>query len=171
MSDYIKCPRCELNYIRREQEYCDVCKAELRIGPKLLFIDDEEDDIDAEATELCPICKQNYIRSNEEMCEACKREMDDRRDEEFDMDKDEEWRTYLEDDKDDLLDETAPDGAAYSDDEDEPETDSYTGEAETEKNDEPDDFDYGPIDEKDFSEDAEEEEDDEDDDEGDFGDL
>ena len=31
--DYIKCPRCELNYIKRGEEYCAVCKAELKKGP------------------------------------------------------------------------------------------------------------------------------------------
>ena len=28
--DFVKCPRCDLNYIRRGEEYCEVCKAELK---------------------------------------------------------------------------------------------------------------------------------------------
>ena len=40
---WVKCPRCELNYIREGEEYCEVCKAELRKGPELLFAIDDED--------------------------------------------------------------------------------------------------------------------------------
>ena len=46
MVAYIKCPRCDLNYISEEQEYCDVCKAELKKGPKLLFANDDDEEID-----------------------------------------------------------------------------------------------------------------------------
>ena len=42
--DYIKCPRCELNYIKRGEEYCAVCKAELKKGPQLIFAVDDEDE-------------------------------------------------------------------------------------------------------------------------------
>ena len=45
MIKYIKCPRCELNYIDSEkQEYCDVCLAEMK-GNKLQFADLDEDEI------------------------------------------------------------------------------------------------------------------------------
>ena len=54
MVKYVKCPRCELNYIDSEkQEYCDVCIAEMK-GSKLQFADlDVEDyeELDAELTE------------------------------------------------------------------------------------------------------------------------
>lgn len=26
---YIRCPRCELNYIQKKDKYCSVCKAEM----------------------------------------------------------------------------------------------------------------------------------------------
>ena len=43
MVRYVKCPRCELNYIDEEkQEYCDVCLAELH-GDKLQFADLDEE--------------------------------------------------------------------------------------------------------------------------------
>ena len=41
MAKYVKCPRCDLNYILEGEDYCDVCKAELKIGPSL-FYDDED---------------------------------------------------------------------------------------------------------------------------------
>ena len=44
MIKYVKCPRCELNYIDPEkQEYCDVCIAEMK-GNKLQFADFDDDD-------------------------------------------------------------------------------------------------------------------------------
>ena len=39
MGKYVKCPRCELNWILEENEYCDVCKAELGVeGFTALFV-------------------------------------------------------------------------------------------------------------------------------------
>ena len=44
MPEYIKCPRCELNYIKKGEQYCQVCKAELKLGPQLMFAVDEDDE-------------------------------------------------------------------------------------------------------------------------------
>ena len=41
---FIKCPRCELNYIREEEQYCPVCKREMK--------GESHDD----PFELCSIC-------------------------------------------------------------------------------------------------------------------
>ena len=41
---YVKCPRCDLNYMLEGEEYCDVCKAELNKGPKLIFAVDEDEE-------------------------------------------------------------------------------------------------------------------------------
>ena len=107
MVRYEKCPRCELNYIDTEkQEYCDVCIAEIK-GNKLQFADlDEEEyealDAELEQEELCPVCGVNMMCAGDKMCEACraKEEYDD--EEEVDLDKDEEWKNYLEEDEGDL---------------------------------------------------------------------
>ena len=69
---YKKCPRCELNYIREDEEYCEVCKAELKKGPQLVFAIDDEDDMDL--LELCPICHQNHIKPGQKMCIKCAEE-------------------------------------------------------------------------------------------------
>ena len=37
MPKYVKCPRCDLNYMLEGEEYCDVCKAELKKAPPLVF--------------------------------------------------------------------------------------------------------------------------------------
>ena len=39
---YKKCPRCELNWIKDDEDLCDVCKAELKIGGMSLIEDDED---------------------------------------------------------------------------------------------------------------------------------
>ena len=99
MPNYILCPRCELNYILDNEEYCDVCKADLKLGPKLMFIaqDDDFEKI------LCPICKTRYIESEEyTACEYCRNDALRKNDHEPDVlddADDESWRQYLDDDE------------------------------------------------------------------------
>lgn len=62
---YVKCSRCELNYMKEGEEYCDVCKNELRILGTNALIDEEEE------TELCPICGQVFIKPEQTMCDDC----------------------------------------------------------------------------------------------------
>ena len=106
MVKYVKCPRCELNYIDSErQEYCDVCIAELK-GKKLQFADlDEEDfeELDAElgGEEICPICGVNHVPVGEKLCESCKAQQEYEEDD-VDIENDEEWKNYLEEDDSDL---------------------------------------------------------------------
>ena len=132
MVRYVKCPRCELNYIDEEkQEYCDICIAEMK-GNKLQFadLDDadfEELDADIEQTELCPVCGINQMRYGDKMCEACKKEQEYEDEEEVDIDKDEEWKNYLDDDEDGDLtidDETLQEELAAEMEEDEEEQSS-----------------------------------------------
>ena len=106
--DYIKCPRCDLNWIKRGEEYCDVCKAELKKGPQLVFAVDDDDDQEEEMI-LCPVCRHNYIKPGEQMCAKCAEESDFKKDQ-VDIDKDEEWKNFLdnteeEDEEDDDDDE------------------------------------------------------------------
>ncbi len=156
---YVKCPRCDLNYIDPEkQEYCDVCLAELQ-GAKLKFadLDDEEE----EKTELCPVCGVNYMRFGEKMCDECKKNSEYEADADIDPDKDEEWRNYLDEDADTIEEEPPIDiGEDFDDDfeDDEFEDDEYRGEDEDDDLDLPDgDIDY---DEEDEDEDDEDDEDD-----------
>ena len=109
VNKYVKCPRCELNFIiEGKQEYCDVCIAEMK-GSRLQFADLEDEELEAEleseAMELCPVCGVNNMRYGETMCEACKKQAE--YDEEAeDEEQDEEWKNYLSDESEDLsLDE------------------------------------------------------------------
>ena len=68
---YIRCPRCELNYIQKRDKVCSVCKKELMAiyNPEERFDNELEFDL-----EVCPICKTNYMRADEEVCEDCAKE-------------------------------------------------------------------------------------------------
>jgi len=164
--DYIKCPRCELNYIHKNQGYCDVCKAELKLGPQLVFAVEEDDE---EPMELCPICKQVYIREGDGMCAKCREEMDFKK-ENLDIEEDEEWKNYL-DDEDDAVenDEEMLSLSKLAEEEADELFDDEEEEEEVEEvNDEPDDFEIPEIDEKDFEEDEDDEEEEDDEDDDDF---
>ncbi len=67
MGEYTKCPRCDLNWIKKDQGLCDVCKAELKMEGATLLVDELED----EDLVLCPVCKQNYMGPTDDMCEQC----------------------------------------------------------------------------------------------------
>lgn len=149
MANYVLCPRCELNYIDEdEQEYCEVCVKEMQ-GAKT-FVDDLEAEETAEETELCPICGENYMRLGEKMCEECKKKTAYEEEETEDPDKDDAWRSYLDDDGDDL-------GISLPDEEfdDEEEEEEEEEEAEVE-----DDFEYVSAD--DYSPDDDDDDDDDD---------
>lgn len=165
MVKYIKCPRCELNYIdAKKQTYCDVCNAELK-GKKLQFADlDDEDfeeiDSELEQGELCPVCGVNRIRAGEKMCESCKKQQEYEDDEEVDIENDEEWKNYLEEEDDSDL---TVDADLQEEIEEE-----FADEEEEEFVDEDEFFDEDPLsdlDDDDFDDDDEDDFDDDEDDE------
>ena len=154
MARYVLCPRCELNFIDAdEQEYCEVCVKEL-LGEKT-FSDDFETEDGIEETELCPVCGENYMAFGEQMCEECKNKAEyEEEAEEDDEDKeDASWRSYLDDD-DEELDLGIPD-SEFDEEEEE--------EEEEEEIEEEDDFEYVSADDYNADEDDEDDEDDDDD--------
>ncbi|MDO5378608.1 MAG: hypothetical protein Q4G52_09770 [Clostridia bacterium] len=60
---FIKCPRCELNYIKEEEQYCPVCKREMK--------GEAHDD----PFELCSICNENPVMPGKDVCYLCYKEM------------------------------------------------------------------------------------------------
>lgn len=169
MAKYVKCPRCDLNYILEGEQYCDVCKAELKLGPQLMYADDE----DKAEEKLCPKCKQVYIFIDEDMCENC-RELNsyDDIEPETDDENDEKWRDFLdEDEKEEIsnsgdkeedmisLSKIAEEELdEFEDEEEEEEDEEYPSD------DDDDDFDNIEINEADFEEEDEDEEDENNDD-------
>ncbi len=131
MVRYIKCPRCELNYIDAEkQDYCDVCLKEMKgIVSDVDEIDSEEEEL---PTELCPICGENMMRAGEKMCEECRKKAE--YEEEPDPEEDDEWREYLDDDTDSELDsEIGEIDETFDEEEEEPEEEVYEGNDEEEE--------------------------------------
>ncbi len=165
MVRYMKCPRCELNYIDAEkQEYCDVCLKEMK-GISL-DVDELEDLEDAEIpTEICPVCGENMMRSGEKMCDECKQKAE-YAEEEPDPDEDDEWREYLDDETDDteMDEELGEDFAGEFDDEEEEEEEEEEYESEDEEDMEyvTGDEIYSIVDDEDDEEEDEEKDPDED---------
>ena len=60
---FIKCPRCELNYISEEEQFCSVCKREMKGESR-------EDPF-----ELCSICNENPVMPGKDVCLICFKEM------------------------------------------------------------------------------------------------
>ncbi len=118
MVRYAKCPRCELNYIDADkQQFCDVCLKEMKGEGEDPY--DEDDEL----MELCPKCGENMMRAGEEMCDECKKKMEYEQEEDVgaDLDDDEEWRNYLDDETEETDDLGLGEefGAEFADDEEE----------------------------------------------------
>ncbi len=60
---FMKCPRCELNYIREEEQYCSVCKREMK------------GEVHEDPFELCSICNENPVMPGKDVCLMCYKEM------------------------------------------------------------------------------------------------
>ena len=60
---FIKCPRCELNYIREEEQYCSVCKREMK------------GEVHEDPFEMCSICNENPVMPGKDVCLMCYKEM------------------------------------------------------------------------------------------------
>ena len=59
----VKCPRCDLNYIREDEKYCKVCLRELK-G------EGSQDEV-----ELCSICNEEPALPGKDVCLFCLKEM------------------------------------------------------------------------------------------------
>lgn len=165
MAKFKKCPRCELNYIPIEEDYCSICKEELK---GLLVEDIEEDD---EEEGLCPRCRTNYVNDGEKYCERCLQEMEAEKEKSSD---DLFWEEEPEEDgmnDDDLIDDMLDDAdiASLGELADEEFEDDYDEDEESEPDYiEEDDFesvspdDYDEDEDEDFEDEEEAFEDDED---------
>lgn len=58
-----KCPRCELNYIREGEKYCEVCKREMKGEGE-----------SEETVQICVECGENSVVKGSELCAICLRE-------------------------------------------------------------------------------------------------
>ena len=166
MVKYIKCPRCDLNYIDGEkQEYCDVCIAEIK-GNRLQFADLDDEEMEAvdgelETEEICPICGINPLRVGEKMCESCRQQQDYEDEDDVDMEKDEEWKNYLDEDDSDLtIDDELEEELKAELEKEEEEDEMYEGEDDFYESEDVDSLD--DLEDDEFDEDDDDEDDDDD---------
>lgn len=159
--EYKRCPRCELNYIKKGEKLCSVCQAEL--DTKNRYVSDLD-------LELCPICKTNYIQPGEIMCDTCLKE---HQNEEGELSAD--WEQYINRDEEDDYseeDEQLGEMASITDENDDILSSGYDGDLDDFGDDsdlddigddlqEDEDFDE---EDEDFDEDEDDDEDNEDDD-------
>ena len=59
----VKCPRCDLNYIREDEKYCKICLREMKGESRT-------DDV-----ELCSICNEAPALPGRDVCLFCLKEM------------------------------------------------------------------------------------------------
>ena len=59
----VKCPRCDLNYIREDEKYCKVCLQEMKGESR------------SEEIELCSICNEEPALPGKDICLFCHKEM------------------------------------------------------------------------------------------------
>ena len=153
MPSYKLCPRCMLNYILESEEYCDVCKDELR---GVRFEEEEEDDF---YTKTCPRCGA-LIPDDMEYCENCKQDLEDKigdEDDGWESDEDNEENEDLVGADDENMDPVdIPEGEGFDDEgfdeEEEEEEETY--------DDEEEDFGFDTnVDEDDYDEDDPDEDD------------
>lgn len=62
---FIKCPRCELNYMVDTDKLCKICFREIHGDDK------------TEEHELCTICNETSVMPGKEFCLICLRELND----------------------------------------------------------------------------------------------
>ena len=67
-----KCPKCELNYIRDGEDYCEVCKRELKRAQSRGHHVEEESEEDEII--MCTECGEAPAVRGGELCAACLRE-------------------------------------------------------------------------------------------------
>ena len=64
-----KCPKCELNYIRDGEEYCNVCMREMK-----RVISKAKQDEDEEEVLICTECGEALAVHGSDLCADCLRE-------------------------------------------------------------------------------------------------
>ena len=61
--NFVKCPRCELNYITESERYCKICLREMKGS----HVEDE--------MEMCSVCNEAPALPGHDVCLSCLKEM------------------------------------------------------------------------------------------------
>lgn len=90
---FVKCPKCEINYMDETDRMCKVCYREIH-GSEM-----------PEEAELCTICNEALVMPGKDVCAACFRELSGDKAASDDV----EEPVHVEDDSVSTMDEIAPD--------------------------------------------------------------
>ncbi|NLL62680.1 MAG: hypothetical protein GX241_00300 [Ruminococcaceae bacterium] len=93
---FIKCPRCDLNYMKDTDKYCAICLRELR----------GEEQVDE--IELCSVCGESPAMPGKDMCLFCLRELNAQNNK-LNGDEEDDENVELEEDDDIELDDEVDD--------------------------------------------------------------
>lgn len=166
---YIRCPRCELNYIEKKEKFCQVCKNEMKANG-------ENKNLEINL-EICPICHINYMNPDQDMCDQCATENVDIF---LDEEEEQEWKQYIgEEDEITEEEDLGSTGRIMSDNETDDDmddeeddvfpSDMFDDDMDSDKDsdeefEDDDDDEFEDDDDEDFDDDDDEEDDDDDDD-------
>ncbi len=67
-----KCPKCELNYIREGEEFCEVCRREMKRAQA--HIRHAEEETEEDEVILCSECGELPVVRGGELCLSCLKE-------------------------------------------------------------------------------------------------
>ena len=167
--EYIRCPRCELNYIDKRDKLCKVCQMEMQARGTSSALDEEEVELG-----ICPICKTNYIGEDEEMCAMCQKEKEVEEGLSNQNEDEDNWRMYVENEDQETEEDEVGDMSSITDLDDEmladdlemdlDEEDMENEEEEFEEEPEEDADDFDDLDDIDDDDDEDDEYDDDDED-------
>lgn len=93
---FVRCNLCELNYVKKGETLCAVCRAKEKVN------DDEIDEMDLE---FCPVCRTNYVKPDEMMCQTCLKERQGEDGIIVPKSEEDEWEKYLANNEDDFVEE------------------------------------------------------------------
>lgn len=65
----VKCPKCELNWIRGDAPYCDVCMREMKRGGRAKQAEEETEEL-----VMCSECGEAPAVHGSDLCADCLRE-------------------------------------------------------------------------------------------------
>ena len=147
--------------MKEGEQYCDVCKGELR----MIAVSADDEDL-----ELCPICGVNFIRNDQTICDECQKKgatLDQVDRDETAQTSDQDWEQKVSEENDSIEDDVEvlslseiEESEDYDDDDEEDEDDPYSDD-EAEDH---DDFDFDEDEVEEEDDDDSESSDDEDDD-------
>ena len=95
-----KCPKCELNYIRDGEDFCDVCKREMKRAQARGR--HAEDEAEEDEVIMCTECGEAPAVRGSDLCAACLKEQKRQVELENAAELDQDYDDPIEEDEEDI---------------------------------------------------------------------